>query len=329
MNSRHTEKCVATALDTLRELGLDAERASRSSAKSDGTISLNKDGRTIRYDIECKARVAPSVVGSIALAFEASENRLLVTDYVTPPLADEFRRRRIQFVDAAGNAFLDCRGIFVFVSGRRPQGRQSAPRLPRAFSRSGLKVGFVLLSAPTLASAPQRSIAQAANVALGSVAVVMDALRELGFIVEIRGARKLVNRERLIDQWTEAYARQLAPTLDIARFSTSKADWWRHADLAAHGAQWGGETAAALLQKHLVPERAILYADEVPAGLLTKYRLRADSSGPVFIRRRFWNAVPSPRADVVPPLLIYADLVTAGDSRSLDGAMRIRDSYLV
>jgi hypothetical protein len=158
------------------------------------------------------------------------------------------------------------------------------------------------------------------------VAAVLEGLRELGFIAEVRGKRRLLHRERLIDQWTEAYARQLFPALEIARFSAASSDWWRRADIGRYGAQWGGETAAALLQGYLVPEQAIIYADETPAALLEKHRLRADAS--VILRRRFWNEVPAPRPDVVPALLIYADLVAAGDARSLESAKQIRDAYL-
>jgi hypothetical protein len=83
-----------------------------------------------------------------------------------------------------------------------------------------------------------------------------------------------------------------------------------------------------LLQGHLVPEQTIIYADETPARLFKQYRLRADASGSIVLRRRFWNAVPAPRSDVVPALLIYADLVAAGDARSLAGAKQIRNAYL-
>ena len=37
------------------------------------------------------------------------------------------------------------------------------------------------------------------------------------------------------------------PSLELGRFSAASRDWWQHADLTVHGVQWGGETAAALL----------------------------------------------------------------------------------
>ena len=109
---------------------------------------------------------------------------------------------------------------------------------------------------------------------------------------------------------------------------SSPTDWWRHADLTSYGVQWGGETAAALLQRHLRPEHVLIYTDAVPARLLSEQRLKADPTGEIFLRRRFWNSLPSPRADIVPPLLIYADLVATGDARSLAAAKQIRETYL-
>jgi hypothetical protein len=158
---------------------------------------------------------------------------------------------------------------------------------------------------------------------------VLEGLRKLDFLAEIRGTRHIVNRERLIEQWTEGYARLLEPSLEIGRFSSATSDWWRRTDASKFGAQWGGETAAALLQRHLVPELTIIYAGEIPSRMLSEHRLKADPDGRVIFRRRFWNAVPSPRQDVVPPLLIYADLVASGDGRSLAAAKQIRDAFLI
>jgi len=158
---------------------------------------------------------------------------------------------------------------------------------------------------------------------------VLEGLRELGFLADVRGKRHLLHRERLVDQWTEAYARQLFLTIEMGRFSAASPDWWRRTDIAKYSAQWGGETAAALLEGHLVPEQTIIYADGAPAALLKQHRLRADASGSIILRRRFWNELSGPRPDVVPALLVYADLVAAGDARSLESARAIRDAYVV
>lgn len=325
------KKLAISVVEALNDLGLHASaRATPRThdGATDAVLTLRHARKSFRFHAELKRSLTPSMLGLVTLAWaDADEDRLLMTDYVTPPVADELRRRGVQFADSAGNAYLNRDGLFVFITGRRPKLLKTAPRPSRVFQSSGITVIFALLSAPQLLEASQRTIASAAGVALGSVPAILQGLTELGYLAEIRGARRFVHRERLVQEWTEAYIRVLEPSLELGRFSAASRDWWRRADLSVHGVQWGGETAAALLHRHLVPERAIIYTDGVPSRLMSQYRLKADPAGNVVLRRRFWNAVPSPRADIVPPLLIYADLVKAGDARSMDAAKMIRDAY--
>jgi len=327
MNTQTEHTLLADAVAALNDLGLEATaEREHANPQTDATITIHRDGKRHRFRAEVKRSLTPSIIGLVTVAFEGVKDRLLVTDYVTPPMAEELSRRGVQFVDTAGNAFLERRGLFVFVSGRRRNKiLAAAPRPSRVFQTSGIKILFAILSAPQFLET-QRSIASAADVALGSVPAVLEGLADLGYLVEIEGTRRLLQRERLVNQWTEAYARVLDPSLELARFA-APADWWRQIDLATHGVQWGGETAAAILQRGLVPERAVIYTDALPTRLISQYRLKHDPAGKVILRRRFWNSVPSPRADVVPPLLIYADLMTAGDARSIDAAKQLRDAY--
>ncbi|HYC59205.1 MAG TPA: type IV toxin-antitoxin system AbiEi family antitoxin [Thermoanaerobaculia bacterium] len=331
MNKSSEQAIIEAAIAALNDVGVDARarNARGKRADVDAIVTLRHGNRTLEYVAEVKRRLTPALIGPITLAFtQSGENRLLVTDYVTPPIAEAFRRHGVQFADTAGNAHLQSEGLLVVISGRRL--KSTAPRVSplRVFRRSGLQILFVLISAPNFVSAPFRTIAEVANVSLGSVPPVLDGLRELGFIVHVNGTRRLVDRDRLIDQWVEGYARRLQPSLEMGRFRASTPDWWRRVDLTSYGVQWGSETAAALLQRHLRPEHAIIYTDGVPTRLLSEHRLKADPTGEIFLRRRFWNSVPSPRTDIVPPLLIYADLVAVGDARSLAAAKQIRKTYL-
>lgn len=328
LNTPNEGAVLDAAARALSDLGVPAT-ARVSGSKAAAVVVVAPEGRALRYRVDVRRRITPAVLGAVSLAFsDGAEDRLLITDYATPPVAEALRQRGIQFIDSAGNAFLKRRGLLVVVTGRTPRIVLSA-KSPRVFRPSGLKVLFVLLSAPDMIAAPQRTIAHAADVALGSVGQVIEGLRELGVVAEIRGTRRLVNRDRLIDPWAEAYARRFEASLLLGRFSAPASAWWRHADVGKHGAQWGGETAAAILQQHLVPEHSVVYAGSLPLPVIARHRLKADPSGSVIFRRRFWNAVPSPRHDVVPPLLIYADLLTTGDARSVEAAKQIRDAYLV
>ncbi|HVE71911.1 MAG TPA: type IV toxin-antitoxin system AbiEi family antitoxin [Thermoanaerobaculia bacterium] len=315
---------LRAAIETLADAGLSPR------IERDATLVVEHDGRTRRYDVEVKRGLRREIVGPLVTASRPSRaKRLLVTDYVTPPLAEELRRHGIEFIDAAGNAYLHDRGLLIFITGRRPEHRPVMEKTLRIFRPSGLKVVFALLSQPELVQSPQRQIASAAGVALGSVAIVMDGLREAGFVAEMTGSRRIVRRDRLIDQWTEAYARLLYPTQTLGRFSAPDPTWWKRAEIGKWDAQWGGETAAAMLDRYLVPQNAVVYADVLPKKMLIEHRMHSDPQGSVIVRRRFWHFKPSDvHPDTVPQLLIYADLVVSGDSRSLEAAKQIRDVYL-
>ena len=73
-----------------------------------------------------------------------------------------------------------------------------------------------------------------------------------------------------------------------------------------------------------------VYATEPPEKLAAKFRLRPDPQGDIEILQRFWN-FPNPEgypANLVPAMLIYADLIASGDPRNLDIARKIHDTNL-
>lgn len=93
---------------------------------------------------------------------------------------------------------------------------------------------------------------------------------------------------------------------------------------------WGGETAGALVTGHLRPEVTTVYAPALPTEFIVAQRLSRDADGDVEIRHRFWKGnLESPRPDVVPAPLIYADLLAVGDSRCAETAELVRARHLV
>jgi hypothetical protein len=159
----------------------------------------------------------------------------------------------------------------------------------------------------------------------------MTDLQQLGFVADLDGKRRLLQRERLLKQWTEAYARTLRPKLLIARYRTDLTAWWANLDPKKYDVLLGGEAAAERITRHLRPETVTLYATKPPPRLLLDYKLRPDPLGPVEIMERFW-AFDTKDAAVVPLPLIYADLVMTGDARALETAdliyKRIVDGFV-
>jgi hypothetical protein len=317
---------LAAAVKAMEPLGLRFKVLNQQGGRDhrpDAVLGLRFGGRERRYRVEVKRRLRPATLGVVVHQLRAhGGNPLLVTDHVTPPLAEALRVQGIEFLDAAGNAFLNQPPLLVFVNGQRRIEEPPALERGRAYQATGLQVLFALLARPELVERPYREIATAAGVAHGTVGWVMAELPGLGYVANVGGRRRLVNGERLLDRWTEAYARTLRPKLLLGRYrgdlgALQKATPW------PGGVLIGGELAAARLTRHLRPGTATFYAQAVDPKALLKLVLKADTGGDVDFRRRFWN-FPAEEVQLTPNLLVYADLLAIGDARCLETAQLLR-----
>ncbi|MCP4284964.1 MAG: hypothetical protein GY792_10995 [Gammaproteobacteria bacterium] len=269
---------------------------------------------------------------------------LLVADYVNPNMAEKLRAQRVQFIDTAGNVYIDLPPIYVLVTGKRKPMQQAGIKIDtnRAFDRTGLKVVFALLCRPELVAATYREIAEVAGVALGTVGWVVNGLKAARFVFEYgkRGGRELVDYKRLLDRWVETYPEKLRPRVYIGDYYAEDPDWWQAFDLQLFHGYWGGEIAAAHYTQYLQPAVATLYLPkEAKNKFLAQARLgatperRFEEVGNVRLFQTFWRDELLEPANIakpglVPPVLAYADLIATADPRNLEAAGMIYDEYL-
>lgn len=297
--------------------------------RADAQVRL---GRTSLW-AEIKAQLTPANLGPVLAQLKRLPGpALLVTPYMTPPMAERLKAQDVPFIDAAGNAYVRTPELFIYVTGRKLEVPAETRRPVRVFRATGLRIVFALLCQPELVAAPYREIAEQAGVALGSVNIAIKELEQLGFLRASKAkGRVLEQRERLQNTWVEAYPRELRPRLKTRRFRVDNPDWWKDMDLAPFDLWLGGEAAAAVLTKYLRPERVTLYGEGRFAELARQIRPAKDKHGNLELLDAFWyfeteQAVPGYR--LVPPLLVYADLVATADARNLETAEMIRERYL-
>jgi hypothetical protein len=315
---------LARAVKAMGPLGLQLRLLRREGRDGDATIRLRFGGRPHRYGAQVRRGLRPATLGAVIHQLRACGGTpLLVTDHVTPPLADALRAQGVEFIDAAGNAFLNQPPLLVFVKGQRPADEGPALERGRAFQATGLQVLFALLARPELAGRPYREIARAAGVAHGTVGWVMAELPGLGYIAKVGGRRRLIDGERLLDRWTEAYARTLRPKLLLGRFRGDLAALRDPTAGLPETLLIGGELAAARLTRHLRPGTVTVYAQAIDPKVILKLTLKADAEGNIDFRRRFWD-LPAEHARLTPTLLVYADLLAIGDARCLETAQLLR-----
>ncbi len=325
MDKQDRQNLLEAAIVTAQQLGLGMEvvqlEPQLGAARADALIRVRYGDQEVLYAAEVKYGIRPATLGAVIQQLEhLGQPALLVTNYVTPPLADALKERGIAFLDAAGNAYLKHPPVLIWVKGQRPQQKLiTANVTTRTFNPSGLQVIFPLLCHPEWVDRPYREIAQIAGVAHGTVGWVLAELPKLGFIAEIGGKRRLLQPERLLQQWVEAYARTLRPRLFLGRFNADQLDWYQTLDPGKYGYLLGGEPAAARLTQHLRPGTITLYGPKVEPRFLLDQRLRPHPQGKVEILTRFWK-FDNDDPLLTPLLLIYADLLAIGDARCLETA---------
>lgn len=337
-------KVLEEALAALeRTTGLKA-RATKHEFKAGGhdpdvLIEIADGGKRYHFIGEIK----PTVDRKLTLAAvrdqleEYGREAVLIAPYLTPELATHCREQLdLQFFDAAGNAYLRAPGLHVFIKGEKPP-----PHVLKTIGTRGggtataLRVGFVLLCKPELLNAPYRDIVAAAGVALGAVGWVFFDLEGRGYITagKRKRQRRLLEPGRLIDEWVTNYPIKLRPKLNARRFQAGATDWWKQAHVAGTGGLWGGEVAAYKMTDYLKPATCTLYIRPENTRtalnrLVTDHRLRADPEGNIEVLDAFWNFHAKPEKDLVPPLLVYADLMATLDPRNLEVARQIRERYI-
>ncbi len=297
--------------------------------RADAVVEFRDGHRRFRFAAAVKTVDRVAALGHARAQFKACpEPGLLVVRYMTEEQADNCRRLALDFIDTAGNAHLKADGLFVYVTGRKRPAAAPRPTF-RAFHATGLRVIFALLCRPELLQATYREIQKNAGVALGTVGWVMNDLLDRGYLVRRDGRTRFMDAERLAAQWVEYYPLKLRPVLNARRFTVADPAWWQH-DIPRDGAvYWGGEVGAKRLTGALHPEHFTLYVREEPRDLILGQRLRADLHGAIEILDAFWNfPVPADHPDVVPPLLVYADLVATGDQRNHEIAQQVYERHV-
>lgn len=220
--------------------------------------------------------------------------------------------------------------MFIYLTGKKPDEEVPAKKYLGTFqAATGLQIVFALLCNRDLVKKTFRELADLTGFATGTIHNVFNDLARRGFIIKHeKTGKKLVNKRTLLNKWIEAYPENLRPKIIYGKYKTILVDKTGN-DLKEYGALWGGEMAAALMTNYLTPKiQTIFIGDEVKQFIFRK-RLELDTKGDLELMEIFWKFKwPEAGKQVVPPLLVYADLMATDDERNIETAKLIYERYL-
>lgn len=273
---------------------------------------------------------APTLTRALRTQGEIHGERLLLLGpIVHPRSARDLRAAGIQFLDAAGNAYLDFEGVLIDVRGRRldphlaPHKHFSPERSTNLFTPRRAQVVFVLLSWPVLLGASVRATAAAAKVSVGQAQSTLRLLDEQE-LYDHR-SRRLLRRDLLAERWAEAFAIGLGPKTRLKQFHGEPSRLM----LEGNGEVFvSGEQAVSWIRN---PSTATLYVDDFDPRLAFVNRWRTDEEPNISVRRTFWappeDERPTHFPAPAPPLLVYADLLATHEGRQLEAARKVKEDH--
>lgn len=260
---------------------------------------------------------------------------LLVSHYISPRMAAILKQQGIEYVDCAGNLFLNQMPLYIEIGGQK-----HAPKPPgadRLFRTAGLKLVYLFLRNRQAVNATYRMLADDAGIALGAIGGLLGELEKRGNLISVEGKRELQALEELVQRWQIGYLETLRPKLVLQHCSL--APGYRISELTERLKQLpeskqimiGGELGASLLVSGFQPQSAVFYLPpELELKLMLQLQLTPDPDGNISLLQPFgrqcsWTGWQPEGLSLADPLLTFAEL--SGSATDV-AAQKLYDQYL-
>ena len=322
---------IHIALENLQKnVGITGSWAEHGVKELDGKMELMVDNTTLKFNVEIKKELRNHQMPKIIEQAHRLGPMMVVANRIFPKIKEELRQHEIAYLETNGNIWLKQKGTFIWVDTQKPL-QEIKDKGNRAFTKTGLKVLFHFLLHENDINLPYRELANIIEVGLGNINYVITGLKELGFLIKLnKDEYRLTNKKELLDKWLTAYGEKLKPALQTGTFRfLREGDFnnWKNLPITNGKTWWGGEPAGDLITNYLRPAELTLYTTETRNELIKNYRLIPDENGNIKTYKKFWQ-LEEGYDNVVPPLLVYADLINTNDRRCTETAQKIYDEFL-
>lgn len=325
------DEIVQIAMENLQNnSGIIANWIKGNESGIDGQITLRVEEKILNFNAEIKQELRNHQLPQIFDQATQYYPLIVIANHIFPKIKEDLRQRQIAYLEANGNIYLHHNNTTIWIDTKKPIQNEKG-KDNRAFTKTGLKVIFHFLLNENIINQTYREIASQTKVGLGNINYVINGLKEMGFLIKLdKDNYKLINKKELLNKWIGAYDERLKPAIKVGTFRfLIQEDFnnWKKIALRNKKTWWGGEPAGDLLTGYLRPAELTIYTIEPRNDLIKNYRLIPDEKGNVEVYKKFWQ-YDDVNENIVPPLLVYADLINTNDKRCLETAMKIYEQLI-
>lgn len=289
-----------------------------------GTFRLSGPWGNYYYYLKVVPKLTPIVADLVIHQIKtcsAPQNAhpLLVSHYISPGMAALLKQKEIEYVDCAGNLYLNQLPLYIEIGGQKHTPK--APNADRLFRPAGLKLVYQLLRSRQAVNATYRTLAEDADIALGAIGSLFTELEKRGNLIATEtGQPQLHAIEELLQRWQLGYLEtlrpklmlqscRLAPGYSIQQIPERLKQLQRGSEVLI-----GGELGAALLTGGFHPQSAVLYLNhELQLKTMLQLQLTPDPDGQITLLQPFgrqcsWTGWQPEGLTLADPLLTFAEL---------------------
>lgn len=320
----------------VRAVKLRAREAARGHRRLDGLLVLRTPEGVQELPVELKRTfLTYAAVDGVLAQMKAARARpwILFAPYIPRPLGRYLAEHDANYVDLAGNHRLVLGQRYAaHVEGRT---EQRAAEARRGLRVPGYQVLFTILAAPDLLNGTVRRLADAAGTGKTAAAETLRRLQDENLIGEARGRRFLLEAKVVLERWIAGYATHVRPRLLLGTYHTQERDpaaLERHIEeVLGQGARWGfgGGAAAHRIGGPYRGERTVVHLEQAPIDLPKRLHAQRADGGPlVLVRTPGRVAYDGVEPRTMHPLLVYTELLAAGEPRAREAATEIWHRHL-
>jgi hypothetical protein len=295
----------------------------------DGKIELRYKKKKYDAYVEVKKELRSHQLPALFKQKKKYHPLMVVAEYIFPKIKEVLREQNIAYLETNGNIYFKQGDLLLWLDGQKSTPVEHA-NTGWAFTKTGLKLIFHFLLDDSQINLTYREIAGKTGVGFGNINVIVNDLKQQGFLIQKNQQEyMLVNKRELLEKWMTGYQDKLKPALLIGtfRFLGEEYNNWPKLTFKEGKTCWGGEPAGDILTNYLRPGEFTIYTEEKRMDLIKNYRIVPDEKGNIKVFQKFWQYRDAGNK-AVPPILVYVDLMIAGDGRCIETAQRVYEKYL-